>query len=115
MDSQENVLLNEEQSEVKNVEETVVNEPVAEEPQAPVEEPEARVAEEPQAPVTEEPAEESQTPDAEEPQAPVAEEPKVYKTKAEVIERIKELAHGDEAPSKEQYSINCILPSAKPT
>ncbi len=105
MDSQENVLLNEEQSEVKNVEETVVNEPVAEEPQAPVEEPEARVAEEPQAPVTEEPAEESQTPDAEEPQAPVAEEPKVYKTKAEVIERIKELAHGDEAPSKEEVDM----------
>ena len=142
MDSQENVLLNEEQSEVKNVEETVVNEPVAEEPQEvatvePVEEQQAPVAEEPaeeaqapvaeepakepQAPVAEEPAEEPQEPVAEEPaeepqapvaeepaeeqQEPVAEEPKVYKTKAEVIERIKELAHGEEVPSKEEVDL----------
>ena len=76
--------------------ENVTEEPVAEEPvEVPAEEP---VVEEP----AEEPAEE---PIAEE---PVEETPaedlakKIYKTKQEVNERMKELAHGDEIPTKEE-------------
>ncbi|MBR5928803.1 MAG: DUF349 domain-containing protein [Prevotella sp.] len=76
-------------------------EPVAEEPAA-EEEP---VAEEPAAeeepvaeePATEEPAEEEP---AEEPASP-----KVYATKKEVIDRLKELAHGDESPTKEEVDL----------
>ena len=118
MDSQENVLNNEAQleetnqqpvaEEVVKQEENVVNpEPAAEE-QSATEEP---VAEEPvveEAAVVEEPA-------AEEPQedVPATEEEateetaskKVYATKKEVIERIKELAHGDESPTKEEVDL----------
>ena len=49
------------------------------------------------------PAEETETP-AEEVEAPVEEEQpqKVYETKKEVIDRIKDIAHGDEAPQKEE-------------
>ncbi|MBR4390241.1 MAG: DUF349 domain-containing protein [Prevotella sp.] len=80
-----------------------VEETPAEEP-APVEE---TPAEEP-APVEEAPAEEpapaEETP-AEEP-APVEEMPrKVYATKAEVLERVKEIAHGDETPSKDEIDL----------
>ncbi len=113
MDSQENVLNNEAQLEETNqpsvaeeevkVEETVVNEeteksPAAEEVVAEVEAP-AVVAEESVAEesVDAEPTEESEP----------AEEPvrKVFATKQEVIERLKELAHGDEAPTKEEVDL----------
>ena len=87
--------------------------PVVEEAVAP--EPEEAVAPEP---------EEAAAPEAEEPAAPEAEETaaieeeavpeeepapeeeatprKVYETKAEILERIREIAHGDEAPQKEE-------------
>jgi hypothetical protein len=113
MDSQENVLNNEAQLEETNqpsvaeeevkVEETVVNEeteksPAAEEVVAEVEAP-AVVAEESVAEesVDAEPTEESEP----------AEEPvrRVFATKQEVIERLKELAHGDEAPTKEEVDL----------
>ena len=118
MDSQENVLNNEAQLEetnqqpvaeevVKQEENVVTPEPAAEE-QSATEEP---VAEEPvveEAAVEEEPA--AEEPQEEEPAA--EEEPseetaskKVYATKKEVIERIKELAHGDESPTKEEVDL----------
>ncbi|MBR5038559.1 MAG: DUF349 domain-containing protein [Prevotella sp.] len=87
MDSQENVLNNEAQLEETNqqpvAEEEVKNEEIVENPE----------------PVAEEPAAEEE---------PVAEEPappKVYATKKEVIERLKELAHGDESPTKEEVDL----------
>ena len=121
MDSQENVLNQEEQSEEnKVVEVPVENEAPTEE--APVEE--APTEEEPveEAPVEEAPAEEAPTEEAPIEEAPVEEEPaeeepaeeepveeespaeekKVYATKQEVIARLKELAHGDENPTKEE-------------
>ena len=123
MDSQENVLANEAQEEVKKVEENVVNAEITPEAEAPAE---ADVPAEENAP-TEEPAEEAVAPaeetveavaepveeavveTAEEVAEEVAEEQpaedmakKVYKTKQEVNERMKELAHGDETPSKEE-------------
>ena len=121
MDSQENALVNAstaeetgKQEEVK-VEQTVedntpaqeataetevettaptVEEPVAEEPTA--EEP---TAEEPTAeePTAEEPV--GEEPTAEE---PVAEERKVYETKKDVLDRVKEIAHGEEVPKKDE-------------
>ena len=122
MDSQENVLNNvlnneaqlEETNQqpvaeevVKQEENVVTPEPAAEE-QSATEEP---VAEEPvveEAAVEEEPA--AEEPQEEEPAA--EEEPseetaskKVYATKKEVIERIKELAHGDESPTKEEVDL----------
>lgn len=117
MDSQENVLNNEAQLEetnqqpvaeevVKQEENVVTPEPAAEE-QSATEEPAA------EEPVVEEVAVEE--PAAEEPQEeePAAEEEateetaskKVYATKKEVIERIKELAHGDESPTKEEVDL----------
>ena len=119
MDSQENVLANEAQEEVKKVEENVVNAEITPEAEAPAE---ADVPAEENAPA-EEPAEEVAAPaeeTVEEAAAPaeeavvetaeevVEEQPaedmakKVYKTKQEVNERMKELAHGDETPSKEE-------------
>ena len=136
MDSQENVLNQEEQlEENKVVEAPVENEAPAEE--APVEEApveEAPVEEEPaeeapveEAPAEETPVEEAPTEEAPAEEAPVeeapteeapaeeepveeepveeespAEEKKVYATKQEVIVRLKELAHGDENPTKEE-------------
>ncbi|MBQ6653261.1 MAG: DUF349 domain-containing protein [Prevotella sp.] len=80
------------------VEETPVEETPAEEPAAeetPVEE--APVEE---APVEETPAEE---PTAEEaPAEEKTEEKKIYNNKKEVLERITEIAHGDEAPQKSE-------------
>jgi hypothetical protein len=129
MDSQENVLNNEAKleenqqpvaEEVVKTEETVVNP----EPEEPSGEAQETVAEEPTAeePVVEEPAMEESA--MEEPQAEeaaveevVAEEPreeaqeteavakKVYNTKQEVIERLKELAHGEESPTKEEVDL----------
>ena len=119
MDSQENVLNNEAQleetnqqpvaEEVVKTEENVVNpEPAAEE-QSATEEPAA------EEPVVEKPAAVVEEPAAEEPQEeePAAIEEateetaskKVYATKKEVIERIKELAHGDESPTKEEVDL----------
>ncbi|MBO5601499.1 MAG: DUF349 domain-containing protein [Prevotella sp.] len=119
MDSQENVLANEAQEEVKKVEENVVNAEITPEAEAPAEAvtpaeenaPAEETAEEVAAPAEETvegaaaPVEEAVVETAEE----VAEEQpaedmakKVYKTKQEVNERMKELAHGDETPSKEE-------------
>ena len=119
MDSQENVLNNEAQLEetnqqpvaeevVKQEENVVTPEPAAEE-QSATEEPAAEES------VVEEPAAVVEEPAAEEPQEeePAAEEEateetaskKVYATKKEVIERIKELAHGDESPTKEEVDL----------
>jgi len=116
MDSQENVLNQEEQlEENKVVEAPVENEapaeeapveeaPVEEAPveEAPAEEAPAEEAPVEEAPVEEEPAEEE--PVEEEPveEESPAEEKKVYATKQEVIARLKELAHGDENPTKEE-------------
>ncbi len=80
MDSQENILETGKQVEVNQAAEA----------------PEVETAQEPQtAPVVEEA-----------PEAPVAEEPqeerKVYETKKEVLDRVKEIAHGEETPQKEE-------------
>ena len=117
MDSQENVLNNEAQLEetnqqpvaeevVKQEENVVTPEPAAEE-QSATEEP---VAEEPvveevavEEPAAEEPQEEE--PAAEEEATEETASKKVYATKKEVIERIKELAHGDESPTKEEVDL----------
>ena len=101
MDSQENALAQEAQEVNNEVQNNVVNEePVAEPTVAEeAETTEAVVAEEPvtaEAPVVEEPADEQ--PEAEEPK-------KVYKTKQEVIERMKELAHGEETPAKDEVDL----------
>ena len=119
MDSQENVLNQEAQLEENKVVETPVENEVpaeapAEETSATPEEAPVEVADEtpavPEAPAEAEevpveataeeaPAETAEeTPQAEEP----AEEKKSYATKGEVIERIKELAHGEENPTKEE-------------
>ena len=121
MDSQENVLNQEEQlEENKVVEVPVENEAPTEE--APVEEAPTEEAPVEEAPVEEAPAEEAPTEEAPIEEAPVEEEPaeeepaeeepveeespaeekKVYATKQEVIARLKELAHGDENPTKEE-------------
>ena len=107
MDSQENVLAQEEQQVNNEVENNVVNqEPVA----APTAEEPAKEASEAE-PTVKEPAKEE--PAAEEPakDEPAAEQPaeepakKVYKTKQEVIERMKELAHGEETPAKDEVDL----------
>ena len=97
MDSQD-TLLQEENKEVKQVVETpevetteAVEAPKAEEATEATEAPETVEAEAPEAVEAEE---------AEE--AAEAVERKVYQTKAEVLERVKELAHGDEAPQKDE-------------
>ncbi len=107
MDSQENNLVNSpveetgKQEEVKaeeqvqesaapsEVETTVEEAPKEEAAPAPEEEPKAETPAEAQ-PQAEEPAAESQP------------ERKTYATKAEVLERVKELAHGEETPQKEE-------------
>ena len=80
MDSQENILETGKQVEVNQAAEA----------------PEVETAQEPQAaPVAEEALE---APVAEEPQ----EERKVYETKKEVLDRVKEIAHGEDMPQKEE-------------
>ena len=89
-------------------EETPTEEPVAGTPAvegAPAEEPivdapaEVPAAEAP----TETPAEEEVPAEKKEEEATTTEEPKkVYKTKQEILERVKEIAHGDENPVKEE-------------
>ena len=103
MDSQENVLNNEAQLEETNsqpvaeeevkVEETVVKEETEETPAA-----EETMAKE------EAPAEVAEEPVAEE-SADAEPAKKVFATKQEVIERLKELAHGDESPTKEEVDL----------
>ena len=89
-------------------EEAPTEEPVAETPaveEAPAEEPIADApAEEPAAEApTETPAEEEVPAEKKEEEATTTEEPKkVYKTKQEILERVKEIAHGDENPVKEE-------------
>ena len=115
----------EEKAPVEEVAEEVIaaEEPATDEEAAPQEEKKEEPAEEVPAPeetpvenVTEEPA--AEEPAEEEPvevpaEEPAAEEPaeeapaedltkKIYKTKQEVNERMKELAHGDEIPTKEE-------------
>ena len=95
MDSQDNILEQEVKEEA--IQETTVPEVETQEV-APVAEEEAPAAEE-VAPATEEVA-----PVAEE-EAPIADPElarKVYETKKEVLDRIKEIAHGDETPQKEE-------------
>ena len=43
-------------------------------------------------------------------ETPQEEEHKVYTTKKEVLDRVKEIAHGEDTPQKE----NCTSPNAKP-
>ena len=84
--SEENALVQGEQ------EETKVEEPVAEQAEAPV-------AEDVNAPA----AEQAETPVAEDVEAPAAVvERKVYQTKQEVLERVKEIAHAEEIPQKDE-------------
>ena len=116
MDSQENVLNQEAQLEENKVVETPVeNEvpaeaPAEEAPTAPVEETPAEVAEEtpvdPEAPAEAEEATPEEAPAEVAEETPQTEEPvkekKFYATKGEVIDRLKELAHGEENPTKEE-------------
>ena len=105
MDSLENAI-EQAQTEETKVEE-VVNEATPEVENAPAEEPatEETVAEETavdetaaEKPAAEETVEEA----AAEDNVATEEEKKVYKTKQEVLERVKEIAHGDENPVKEE-------------
>ena len=102
MDSQDNILNQEVKEEA--IQETTV--PEVETPEvAPVAEEEAPAAEK-VAPAAEEvaPVAEEEAPVAEE-EAPIADPQqtrKVYETKKEVLDRIKEIAHGDENPQKEE-------------
>ena len=115
MDSQDNLLQQENNEEVKQeaaapeVETTEKQEATATPPQsepeteAPQSEPEA------EAPQSEPEAEAPQSePEAEAPQSEpeteeqVEAERKVYQSKEEVLERVKELAHGDETPQKDE-------------
>ncbi len=109
MDSQENALVNASPVEESAKEEVKVEETVNETPAAPEVEVE-EVAEVTAEPVAEEaapaegeaePAAEEAAPAVEAESAPV-EERKVYQTKQEVLDRVKEIAHGDEAPKKDE-------------
>ena len=88
MDSQENALVN-----ASPVEETVNKVEKVEEQAVPV------VSEDPETPEIPEAPEISENPE-EAPEAPAA--PKTYATKAEVLDRVKELAHGEEMPQKDE-------------
>ena len=129
MDSQENILEQEKMEEevkqealapeVETAEATVPEEAPAAEAEVPAPEAEVTAPEE-QAPTTEAetpvaeaetPAPEAETPSAAEDiseteaEAPATEEVperKVYETKAEVLERVKDIAHGEEPPKKEE-------------
>ena len=94
------------QEEVKAEETLQVTEQVIETPaevEAPAEA-EVPVVEAPveEAPVEEVLAEEAPAEEAPAEEAPAEEERKVYQTKQEVLERVKEIAHGEEAPKKEE-------------
>jgi len=82
MDSQEKAPI-EEQNKEQNVVENKAEQPVAEQPAAEQQQPEAE-----QPSVKEQPTEE--------------EERKQYQSKKEVLERVREIAHGEEAPQKDE-------------
>ena len=118
MDSQENILVSEnatspvEEKETQvetTAEETAPAAPEASEVEAPAELPQQEEVVEPEAPTEPEVAEAPAEPEvveapeiAAEPEAPVEEEHKTYTTKAEVLERVKEIAHGEETPQKDE-------------
>ena len=98
MDSQENILVNSPEEETgKPVEVKAEEQVAAAAPEASEVETVEEAAEQPQ--VQEEP-EVAETSDDSEP-AP-AEERKQYATKQEVLERVKEIAHGEEIPQKDE-------------
>ena len=107
MDSQENILATGNIEEVKQEaaapEVTIEATEPAPEPQ-PVSEPEPVPEPEPEPVVEPEPVAEPEpepAPEAEEQPEPEVEQ-KVYATKKEVLDRIKDIAHGEEAPAKEE-------------
>ncbi|MBQ3878253.1 MAG: DUF349 domain-containing protein [Prevotella sp.] len=107
MDSQENNLVNSPVEETGKQEEVKAEEQV-QEPAAPSEV-ETTVEEAPKEEAAPAPEEEPKAetpaeaqPQAEEPAAESQPERKTYATKAEVLERVKELAHGEETPQKEE-------------
>ena len=104
MDSQENVTVNNSPvEETVNQEVEKVEEQAAPEPQETLEEQEA--PEVPETPEAQENPEVPEIPEVQEevPEAPEAPaEPKTYATKAEVLDRVKELAHGEEMPQKDE-------------
>ena len=105
MDSQDNILVNASPVEEQEVKEEVIQEatvPEVETPAAAETEAPAEVVKAP-AESVEAPIEEMEAP-VEEAQAPAEEEQpqKVYETKKEVIDRIKDIAHGDEPLQKEE-------------
>ena len=107
MDSQENNLVNSPVEETGKQEEVKAEEQV-QEPAAPSEV-ETTVEEAPKEEAAPAPEEEPKAetpaeaqPQAEEPTAESQPERKTYATKAEVLERVKELAHGEETPQKEE-------------
>ena len=105
MDSQDNILVNASPVEEQEVKEEVIQAataPEVETPAAAETETPAEVVEAP-AESVEAPIEETEAP-VEEAQAPAEEEQpqKVYETKKEVIDRIKDIAHGDEPLQKEE-------------
>ena len=112
IDSQENVLEQEAQLEEKKVEGNVVNEAEAPAnsnaeaaPAAETEAPTAENAAAEDAPAVENAAAEDApaVEDAAAGDAPAEEkEHRIYKSKAEVVERLKEIAHGDDVPGKEE-------------
>ena len=106
MDSQENIL-------EQGISEETVNQaaaaPEVVTPEEPQEAPEvAEVSEAPEAPETPEVPEAievpevPEVPEVSEESAPQEEERKVYETKKEVLDRVKEIAHGEEAPQKDE-------------
>ena len=104
MDSQENVTVNNSPvEETVNQEVEKVEEQAAPESQETLEE---QVAPEvPETPEAQEIPEAPEIPEVQEeaPEAPEAPaEPKTYATKAEVLDRVKELAHGEEMPQKDE-------------
>jgi len=97
MDSQENILEQGKQEEAAQVAATSVEETIQEAAAPEVE----TATETPKAPEAPESSDDSETIEASEtPEAPV--ERKVYETKLEVLERVKEIAHGEEAPQKDE-------------
>ena len=87
-------------SQVENTVAEAAPEAESTEPEKPAAAEVAAVAEE--APVADEEAAAAEEP-ADEPAPAAEEEPKkVYKTKAEILERVKEIAHGEETPNKEE-------------
>ena len=103
MDSQENIL-------EQGISEETVNQaaaaPEVVTPEEPQEAPEvAEVSEAPETPETPEVSEAIEVPEVSEvseESAPQEEERKVYETKKEVLDRVKEIAHGEEAPQKDE-------------